>query len=69
MREAHIEKETIRGEKIKLSLHYQSDHKITGFDELETVTKTIKEMYDEALGVLFQKDSEAVVKDMIGMRE
>ena len=63
MRTATIERQLKNGDKIKLSLILDSNRQINEFDELETVCKNIRDMYDNA----FQDDSESIIKSIIGM--
>ena len=67
MRTATIERQLKNGDKIKLSLILDSNRQINEFDELETVCKNIRDMYDNALKNLFQDDSESIIKSIIGM--
>ena len=67
MRTATIERQLKNGDKIKLSLILDSNRQINEFDELETVCKNIRDMYDNALKNLFQYDSESIIKSIIGM--
>ncbi len=62
-------RELSNGDKIKLSLQLDIDRTLTEFDELETISKVIKDMYINATKALFQDDSESVVKKMIGMQD
>ena len=67
MRTATSERQLKNGDKITLSLILDSNRQITECDELETVCKNIRDMYDNALKNLFQDDSESIIKSIIGM--
>ena len=60
-----IEKETKKGDKIKLSLEIESERDFSELTEIETILKITKQAYDCAVKNMFIKDTETFVKHII----
>lgn len=62
MRTASIERQSPNGEKIRVDLMVDIDHKIDNFADMELVIKAVKAAYDDAIQAIFTNDSTDILK-------